>query len=338
VPPPYFKNFFGLFDNPFNPSVLPVAGDAPAMLVTLPLILYEHPELHSLYSDDAGPFRQHEEDFRQELELNGYSPVGPSAGTQSYIFLIAGPEGSGKTTLMSAMVEWLERCRPQSGEVWKRFDGFQFLKNKNDPTFEQQEESLNTIADKMSKETQLGEYCCLIVDDYLAGIELRALDIWDQFKVSRKIALFLTPAKGQSTDKLVQNSSHEIHLYHTSEIDPDQALAFVRTRIDAYRDLQCFNCQAHLPLFPFADHGIKDAVKAGVFEGVAAAGSITIRQLGKTLSTFLVREAKNHLKSDKSFNIAGVPCPSLEKHLIDPSSAYDGLRQAFARPSSGSGL
>src|SRR6266511_2124979 len=49
-------------------------------------------------------------------------PVGPSAGTQSYIFLIAGPEGSGKTTLMSAMVEWLERCRPQSGEVWKRFD------------------------------------------------------------------------------------------------------------------------------------------------------------------------------------------------------------------------
>ena len=100
---------FALRDNPFRPmrripGVTRVAFLA--SLETRPLRMDIEPALRHLYVPKLGLSDRHEAEFQHVIRSQGgYRPG--SAGFQSFIFLISGYQGTGKTTLASAMIQWV---------------------------------------------------------------------------------------------------------------------------------------------------------------------------------------------------------------------------------------
>src|SRR5689334_11054199 len=107
---PNYQDAFGLSDNPFCPTQA-LAGMhnllAIQNLSSLPLRVHEEPLLMKLYCPIVGT-QDAVDNFKDMISDNGYEP--PSVGTQSFLTVIRGPQGTGKTTLANVLVHHLKKC------------------------------------------------------------------------------------------------------------------------------------------------------------------------------------------------------------------------------------
>ncbi len=101
-----YERAFALRDNPFGPT-RPLSGiKNPAlmqMLESRPLMVDVEPILFELYCLTCGPFEKHISEFKGLIATAGYADR-TSIGLSSFIFLILGHKGTGKTSLVHAMV------------------------------------------------------------------------------------------------------------------------------------------------------------------------------------------------------------------------------------------
>jgi hypothetical protein len=278
-----YDKAFALRDNPFRPrKALKGVKNISAMkdLDSLPLRVHKEPKLLALYCKKAGPFKSLLDQFKERIEQDGYCAKPPSIGINPIIFLIEGPQGTGKTTLANAMIYRIQKCSPNNIK-WRVIDPWpdkEFLSNN------EQIAEIVKLNDKLGAEEIIeGENWCILIDGLIAGAETKALEMYRELCQDRTVFLFLLTADPKIRKDYSFNSRYQLNPLITRQLTPDDAVAFTKCRINFYREKSKLPFLGNNSLFPFDSDDIRDAVKSGAIKGNEE-GKITIRVLGVVLS------------------------------------------------------
>ena len=308
--PPSYIQAFALEDNPFAPTrPLPKVGNAAVMtnLDRKPLPIDVEPELKQLYCADAGPFCEHLKTFEETIEESGYDPSTGARGMNSFVFLIQGPQGTGKSTLANLLVHTLKQCTIAEQKDWcverPWAPNVEFLSP------EKQSDSIDACAEVLVKKTGPGDYCCVILDNMRADCIASALTLFDKIAADRFIFLFLTSSDLAVLDRPQQNDRHDIIVLATSALTPEQAVSFLRHRVCLYRRAGVTDLTGY-EMFPFTESDLRNAVRYRALEGT---GIITLRQLGVILAERL-RITRRSLAP--TFDIGNIAMNEIGQYIV----------------------
>jgi hypothetical protein len=315
-----YQDAFSLADNPFYPRRQTLLGvEDPVMMQTLvsrPLRVHEEKGLLNLYSEEAGPFKESVERFLSTLSEFGYDPENAELGREPSIFLIKGSTGSGKTTLANVMVYHLRKADPTGDRLvvfdpWaeERFD----IHTKQETEIEKLE---SQILDRLSK----GKYCCVMIDNLVAGAEERAFKLHTRLIKTNLTFLFLISGDAEIRGKSFTNIPYKVHPFDTKELTPESAIKFVQHRIAFYRIK--LPALANYTIFPFAEENIKNAVAAKKL-----GETITLRTLSVILDGCLTYRREQLSKEPPNFKIENLTEPDVPDHIIDVIATHQKLLQ-----------
>lgn len=327
---PNIKNAFALRDNPFRPVRLPkVLSDLKQddlglcqSLETMPLRLDMAPALLKLFC----PFQRFEKylkEFEKTIEQQGGYYQG-DPGTQSLLFLIHGPQGSGKTTLSAAMIGRAKQYM-SNGTRWHGFEP-----NSQSKTTSEQIKELTELEERIRKDTQAWDYCYVLIENIVDGSEVAVLDFYDRICKDRFVFMFLQTNDNNPLARSSNNLKHTINRYRTVSLTSKDASSFVRHRIKCFRDpnsedeLKTYPQLQNYPLFPFDEDDIKEVVETGVAAQAINTESttLTIRQFSIILSK-AINDALNDLPVD--FNIAAVSPGEVGNNIIRLAPSFERM-------------
>jgi hypothetical protein len=327
--PSSYENAFGLTDNPFSPKiVLPGVKSGLVMksIYINPLRLDDDDGLMQLYVGDAGPFDLRYQEYSTKLQGEGYvhtnDPGKPLVGINSFIFFIHGPIGTGKSTLMNLMIRWLKLCQPPNGD-WLAFKAQFNLR----ATEAQQMLELERLKDRIEKKAQPGDYCYAVLDNLTEGASETAFDLYKYFEEKFQLCMFVTTSDSELRQNTWSNWPLPILPYQTSELGPDEAVAFVRSRVSVFRDPKTVAALGHGSLFPFEEQNIRAAVKTKTLAYNSNTNIITIRQFSQALTTILERWLPT---SPVLFNGGVVTAAQLDDAKIDLIAVSKQIIEKFA--------
>jgi hypothetical protein len=135
-----------------------------------------------------------------------------------------------------------------------------------------------------------------------------AFEIYKYFEEKFQLFMFVTTSDSELRQSTWANWPLPIVPYETAELYPDDAVAFIRSRVRLFRDPQIAQALGNHELFPFNENNIRAAVTAKSVAYDAGTKIITIRQFSQALSTILERWLP---RSHDLFNGAAVaPSPA----------------------------
>jgi hypothetical protein len=293
--PSTYEKAFCLTDNPFGPK-RPLAGVSVPLLRSIyisPLKLDADDDdngLYKLYVPDAGPFDDLHTRYLTKLEAENYWAGGParesSVGINSFISFLHGPIGTGKTTLMNLMIRSLKRCKPANVE-WVPFHAqFNLIPNET-----QQNRELDKVRETIKQRKLDGDACSyLVLDNLMNGAVENAFNLYDDFQRQFRLFAFVTTSDSELRQKRWDAwGPLPIEAYETAELSPENAVAFVRSRVKVFRDERTKATLGARDLFPFNEQNIEQAVIAKGIAFDEGRKIITIRQFSQALSTILER-------------------------------------------------
>jgi len=306
-----YEKAFALRDNPFRPTQILEGVKNFSMMQELdsrPLRIHKEPKLFSLYCEKAGPFESLVHEFQDRIAQEGYRINPPSAGFNPFIFLIVGSKGTGKTTLANTMIHHLEQCKSNNLK-WHVKDPWS---NKEFSSSGDQIAEIDKLQAELCRETQEGDYCCILIDNLVEGAEVRALEMFDELGKDRIVFLFLLTSDLQISKKFTCNSKHQLLPFVTRQLTPDDAIAFAKCRIDFYRRQSELSFLGNYNLFPFDADDIRDAVKSGAIKEDEE-GKITIRMLGVVLNNCIAYRMR---ELDETFDISKLSDDDITNNVI----------------------
>lgn len=275
-----YEETFSLRDNPFCPRKA-LSGVPPVLMANLslsPLRIRQAPPLLNLYSRNIGT-SQCMKNFLDVLNENEYSDDPASLGTQSFVFVIRGSEGTGKTTLANWMAYHLSRCTPNS-DTWKFYEeGVDEILSA-----QEQREAIYALRNKILLETTEENYVGITIDNLAADALQDALNLIGALTSKRVFAAFLISSDPILLKKTWDNVRFAPIVYETNELSPDLAAAYVRERITLYR-AEGLQAPAS-PFFPFDENNIRESLES------VERRIVTLRQLNKTLCNALTEARK----------------------------------------------
>ena len=273
-----------------------------------------------MYSEEAGPFKESVERFLNTVSEFGYDPENAELGSEPFIFLIKGSIGSGKTTLANVMVYHLKRANPEGNRLvvfdpWaeEHFD----IHSKQENEIEKLE---SQILDQLSK----GKYCCVMIDNLVAGAEERAFQLYTRLIRTNLTYLFLISGDPEIREKSFINTQYKVYPFDTKELTPESAIKFVQHRIEFYRKEKQFKLPAlaKYSIFPFVAENIQKAVAAKKL-----GETITIRTLSVILDGCLTYRIEQLSKDRPNFKIQDLTELEVPAHIIDVVATYQKLLQ-----------
>jgi adenylate kinase family enzyme len=323
-----YEKAFALLDNPFEPL-----GDIEGVgnqlyqsdLASRPLLLNREPALERLYSSDAGPFGTYLKNFQAFARKSGYrdAPPPPKAGKKSFIFSIYGNEGTGKTTLAQAIINWLKKCKPKNGQ-WYVSDDMSLTKVAD---VGKQIEVIESLQQRIKDNVSQGGHCCVVLDNLVKGAMPRALDMYDQLTSGWFVFLFLVSSDVELFQALANNGKRLITPFWMRSLSANSAVSFVRDRIKAFRPEFGEQRPAppwldKYPLFPFSEGDIRSAFDSGDVMEIVQADTISLRQFAGILTGILAEQLDG---LDEDFDIAQVPEEQISQYLLKLTPAYTQL-------------
>ena len=312
-----YEKAFGLRENPFKPSR--IEGVEKIVMTkdlhTSPLKIHEEPKLISMYCPHAGPFHSLFEKFKNMITLEGYE-INPScAGNSCFIFLIMGSEGTGKTTLASMMMHHLKQCKEK--KEWIVHDPWaEKIFNSSIDQMAEIDKMERWIKDK----TNANDYCCLLIDNLIYGAEARVFDLYDKFG-DRIMFLFLITSDPKLYEHFSLNSRHQVITLQTRPLTADDAVAFVKCRIETFRKTGLL-FTSDFGLFPFDADDIRNAVMSGVIKDKR--GTITLRMLGVLLHKCIIYRMQ---ELDENFDISTMSNNDVKNNIIHVIEYYNKIVQ-----------
>ena len=194
--------------------------------------------------------------------------------TRSFAFLVSGEQGTGKSTLVYALVRWLKECKVPVPWNFLEYPPRDIAPAHRDGLYDHLSKELNG--------TKPGEYCCLVIDDLeAAGQQLEAVQLYQNYSGNRVLVMFLITKDLDLLREAQDNYPVEIHRFKMRPLKPDEAVRFVERRIREFRISDYSPKLGKYELFPFLAEDIR-AVVAGQ-DGEFDAGPITLRVLATTL-------------------------------------------------------
>jgi hypothetical protein len=310
---PTYLRTFGLRDNPFRPysKLEGVSKAAGSNLDTKPLRLHEEERLEAMFVPRAGPFEQHLSDFRQQLELAGYLPGEDVEPVTSFAFLVIGKQGTGKSTLVNAMLQWVLKCRVTP--PWVR------VLHPPEAIIDDPPALAEYIAQKLAQESRPESYCCIVIEDLKRIDAARALKLWSEVTRDRTLMLFLVTNEEPLLDDVNDNERVSLTPYPTQPLTPDQAVELVRSRIAFFRDSAFESHFAAHPLFPFDEEDVRAAVERKTDKGEV----VTLRTLNVSLRRVLehrLRDVGPELTD--GFDIRHVRGEDIAAHVLSVADTY----------------
>jgi hypothetical protein len=288
------KKAFVLTDYPFSPNQ-PLKGMSHPLLIRSlisgPLQMHKDAVLEKLFVPDAGPFERHFNDFKDSIAYKNYTDNPSSAGVEPFAFFIRGNEGTGKTTLVNRMISHLQKCLPEgSSKKWKIFDTWGDIVF----TFDTQSAALAVLKCKINQQTTEEDYCCLVLDNLVAGLETAAINLFSEISKNRVVFLFLISSEEKLLNRNWDNFRVPIIIYDTEDLKADQAVRYIQHRLDFYRVLDEDDEGKRLlplyPMFPFDLDDIKTAMARQSDRNNQ--GIVTLRQLNSHLNKAMQQRLK----------------------------------------------
>lgn len=312
-----YKEAFGLSDNPFGPR-RQVGGLPPNLTQELekrPLLLHRDSRLDHLYCEKLPSFNSACLNFQALVEADGYTADPPQRGVTSYMVMIGGDRGAGKTTLASRLLQlMLKRC-PEGEPKWHVEE---LLLRSSKDTVTEQVEKLKALETKITAQNE--QYLCVLIDDLLGEAFPYAEDLYDTLTENAAIFLVLTscdPAIAEQIDKAL----HTVQRFAIAPLTPDDAIAYVNARYQMFR-LPAANGINALPLFPFDETDIRNAVKARVLSGATTTGPVNMRMLASILQSALASRLQEIARHKPGFDVRGVAADKLAELLINVAQSY----------------
>jgi GTPase SAR1 family protein len=317
---------FALTEFPFDPVDIPGIDNPlliPDSLMKEPLPIHKEEKLMRLYCSEIATFADNEAKFMRLMRMGGYSFERPRVGRRQYIFFVRGSVGTGKSTLVNVMRHWLDEMKmPTDPPKWHFFEAWDI--GDDTLTSDDQIKKLQDLEQQIGEETKEGDYCCIVADNIVEGVEQMALKLFKRLRNRNKIFLFLETNRLELINKRWDNTSYRIELFDTVELTPADAVQYVRHRVNYFRVAELTSNLGEHELFPFAEDKIRQAVRArhSMEGGDPERGeTITIRQLNEILNAAML-ERMDQLES--SFDIATVPKDEIGNHIIDVRDYYRG--------------
>ncbi len=267
-----FAEAFGLDDDPFSPTAMSEVQDK-SLLTDLhkrPLRVDRDPGLDKLFISEAGPFDAHLRTFGKLLVIGGYRRD-PVQATRSYAFLVRGEQGTGKSTLVYALIRWLSECKIQ-------WNCLEYPPRHIAPA---QRPGLYDYLSGELEKTGRGEHCYLVIDNLEAAAQLEATQLYQDYSGDRVLIMFLITADLGLLHDVNANHPVEIQRFEMRPLKPDEAVTFVERRIGEFRIGSYSAVLGEYTLFPFVADDLRAAVAGR--DGEFHAGPITLRVLATTL-------------------------------------------------------
>jgi hypothetical protein len=282
-----YEQAFGLRDNPFCP-VKPLLGmTKPNLISNLsaePLRVHEEPLLMTLHYEGLG--RQSLVQFKEMASEAGYAP--PAIGTQSFLSIILGPQGTGKTTLANVLVHHLKQCTPGAPGVWRVYEPWA---NKQPDQSDGQIKDIADLPGKILGETTDQDYCCVLIDNLQSGAEQAAFNLYGTLFQRRIAFVFLVSSDPLLLKKKWDNVRYGPILCRTSEFQADNAIGYIQHRINIYR-VPGVQIPSGPDIFPFDSQEIANSLTKKTFGPRGEIqGIVTVRQLNNTLC-WALRDAR----------------------------------------------
>jgi hypothetical protein len=308
-----FARVFGLNDDPFSPTVMPAVQDRSLLteLYRRPLRMDRDQALKELFVPDAGPFADYLGRFEKLLRAAGFRRD-PVTG-KPFAFLVSGEEGTGKSTLVSAFVRAL--C---DGKIhWNRSDypPSEIAPSKRPPLYDY-------LANKL-QQTAVDERCYLVIDNLDLALQHEAVELYQEYSSTRTLIMFLITKDLELLREAGHNFPVEIRRFRMQPLTPDQAVTFVKRRIERCRINTYAGKLQGYELFPFDADDIHRVVAEK--DGQFREGPVTLRVLASTLHQLM--EAR--LMGDSAdVELAALSRDELRDQLIFLRDAYRDLMVA----------
>jgi hypothetical protein len=256
-------------------------------LETKPLLINSEPALQRLFSDSAGPFGTHLTAFKTLARQRGYHDRPPQVGVKSHIFSIYGYEGTGKTTLVQAIISWLKTCKPKTGDWYVR-DEWSFETVKE---VQKQIERIDKEQEWIVRESGKNSYCCIVADNLVCGALDRAFEMYDRLTRDRVVFLFLLSNERELFPRLSSEGKRPITPLRMRPLSADSAVAFLTHRIKEFR-VKPPAQPAWLPnyrLFPFDEADIRYAFDTGTIFDRVQVDTVALRDFSVMVNRMLTK-------------------------------------------------
>jgi hypothetical protein len=263
-----------------------------------------------LYCPSSGPFDNNMRRFQSLMMGYNFATDPPTLGVEPFIFHIRGPVGSGKTTLANVMMHWIQKCRPESEPEWHR--AFGPWKGAEDLLLEEQQNRIKFLEQTIEVESDEGDYCFVVIDNVLEGAIRNALNMYERLKEQRIVFMFLLSSHEPLLHKDWSNEPHDVQIFDTTGLTPEQALIFTKYRIDYYRVLHDLAVFEAFEIYPFRLEDISEAVSA-LEETPHSKRAVTIRMLNEALHNAI---AAKRVNMGDQFNIANVSKDEATEYMI----------------------
>jgi hypothetical protein len=319
---PDLQKAFALRDNPFRPSdFLPgdLRDDLRDLLDMSPLQVAKDERLLPLYCDDVYPAVETPwqsgtpfQNFQSKMRGLGYNdnPKSLDARKRPRIFLIRGPQRTGKATLAHRMMRWLRDC-DAAGNTWHDILRWEAPDAA----------AVTKLRDAIANFGTGRRLLCLI-EDVGVSAETEVFKVFNISKTERPTLIFFMTS---SDHGLLQKSANEYQIqepsviaYETRTLNPSRAIKYCKHRMDLVRPAGAPAWLARYPFFPFTEEIITSCISS---EGDRSGrqwkemGTIDIAKLNVKFADALDGE-RNALPAD--FDIATVAEADVPNHFLDP--------------------
>lgn len=269
--------------NPFAPTAADIGAGANRKfarnLDRRPLRLDQCAALKPLFLESILGWREHQQRFRAILSGLGYDFASRSKGESDAIILVRGAQGVGKTTLASAFLALLK-------ESFEPFRFFEFDK-PDDPlnarTRDEFRKALDTIRTAVASNVQGGDQVVILIEDVTADTFPLVLGYYDELSDNPKL-IFCTTHDLELMRENPNNISQNVEAFTIAPISPDDAEAFVRHRLELFRDPRIAALTTVSEVFPWSSERLRKQVKDISATQVAEASPVTLRVLSRNLS------------------------------------------------------
>jgi hypothetical protein len=164
------------------------------------------------------------------------------------------------------------------------------------------------------------DYCYLVIDNVDAASQHQAIQLYQDFAGNRALIMFMITKDLELLHEAGHNYPVDLKRFRMQPLTPEQAVIFVKRRIERYRNEDYADLLQGYKLFPFLAENIHRVVAEK--DGRLGEGPVTLRVLASALHEMMLTRL---IEDGQDFELAALSPDQLHDQLLMLPSAYGEL-------------